>query len=348
MRGKLLSLLVLFAALAACDNQKVTHPLNYNPVDGGDTGDTGDGGPSFGLRDAGPDAGGSGSTGTSGESGSTGLTGGSTGLTTGGSTGVSTGGSSGTSGTTGTVDAGPRDAGFVDHDGDGLDDTFEAQTARAYLPYLSLDPNEGCGLGGIVYRVSPHPADPTYLRIVYDHLYQHSCGALGGTTHVGDAEAFALTVDPSQPPPLGIVHVVAISHAGGCNHTSSCTTHTPSGACASSPSCDLGTVQGTQRAVVYSSLGGHGSFATLNDCSSGCFAQCAMASTPTVPQLINVGEPDGQLITDLTTQGFVSFPNGWTETSLEHYDPWGDAGFGAGPVVAQQLTDPSLDTLICP
>ena len=347
MRGSVLTLLVAVAALIGCDNQKVSNPLNYGPGQDAGNGTTGDGGPSFGLLDAGPDAGGSGSTGTTGDDGSTGLTGGTTGVS--GTTGISgSTGDTGTSGTSGTVDAGPRDAGFVDHDGDGLDDNFEAATARAYLPYLSMDPNESCGLGGIVYRVSPHPSDPTYLRIVYDHLYQHSCGGLGGNTRIGDAEAFAITVDPSQPPPLGIVHVVAISHAGGCSHTSSCTTHTPSGACASSPSCDLGAVQGTQRAVMYASLGGHGSFATLNDCSSGCFAQCAMASSPTVPELINVGEPNGQLVTDLTTQGFISFPNGWTETSLEHYDPWGDAGFGTGPVVATQLTDTSLDTLICP
>src|SRR6184192_4013286 len=75
----------------------------------------------------------------------------------------------------------------ADLDGDGLADDLEDQLARDYLPYISLDPNDGCPLSGFVARVRKHPLDPTKVVIVYSQLYQNDCG-LGG--HVGDDEAF--------------------------------------------------------------------------------------------------------------------------------------------------------------
>src|SRR5262245_11444320 len=76
---------------------------------------------------------------------------------------------------------------FVDLDGDGLDDADEAAWAAAYLPYLSDDPDDGCPVSGIVYRVHPHPDDPAFVHIVYDRLYDDDCGLTG---HAGDNEVF--------------------------------------------------------------------------------------------------------------------------------------------------------------
>ena len=108
-------------------------------------------------------------------------------------------------------DAPPPDAMVVDRDGDGLDDAWEHEIAQAYLPFLSLDPADGCPLGGIVYRLRPHPLAPALLLVTYDHLYQDDCG-LGG--HVGDNEVFGVTVDPARPPPAGILAIRAIPHQG--------------------------------------------------------------------------------------------------------------------------------------
>src|SRR5262245_44692480 len=93
------------------------------------------------------------------------------------------GGAGGAASVDAAADAAPQ---IVDDDGDGLDDGWEQMVAEAYLPFLSLDPADGCPLGGIVYRLRPHPADPTLILILYDHLLQNDCGLNG---HVGDDEA---------------------------------------------------------------------------------------------------------------------------------------------------------------
>src|SRR5690242_19881289 len=88
------------------------------------------------------------------------------------STSTTTPGSGGSGGLPGTGGG----TGIVDQDGDGLDDAYEAMIAAKYLPYLSVDPADGCPLGGIVYRVHPHPANAALIHVVYDFLYQKDCG----------------------------------------------------------------------------------------------------------------------------------------------------------------------------
>ena len=107
----------------------------------------------------------------------------------------------------GAPDAGVPDAGVDagmpsgDLDGDGLDDAYEARLALDYLPVQGVHPQDGCPLGGIVYRARKHPLDPTLVFIVYVHLFERDCGI---TSHVGDNEVFSVTINPATPAPGGI------------------------------------------------------------------------------------------------------------------------------------------------
>ena len=270
-------------------------------------------------------------TGTGGGS-TTGAGGGTTGGT---ATATGTGGSGST--TTGTGGSAP-----VDLDLDGVDDALEAEVAATYLPYLSIDPGDGCPLGGIVYRVSPHPADPSKLLVYYDHLFQDDCG-LGG--HVGDNEVFAITADPAVPPPAGIVAIKAISHQGTlCERTSEC------GACGL-PACDLAVKNGAAYPVVFSSKDKHAGYATLDACGAfqTCFDSCSLAPQGADVPMVNAGEPAAHLTENLTTDGFITAANGWTAPELLDYNPW-EAGkdFGGAGAVADDLVDPAFVTATCP
>src|SRR5947207_3208923 len=59
----------------------------------------------------------------------------------------------------------------VDADGDGLDDADERAWADEYFPFYAIHPSDGCKTHGVVYRLSPHPADASKLAITYDVLY---------------------------------------------------------------------------------------------------------------------------------------------------------------------------------
>jgi hypothetical protein len=72
---------------------------------------------------------------------------------------------------------GPDARAVVDLDDDGLDDALEQQLAMTYVPYLSLDPDDGCPLSGLVARVRKHPADPSKVLIVYSHLFGDAAAA---------------------------------------------------------------------------------------------------------------------------------------------------------------------------
>lgn len=236
------------------------------------------------------------------------------------------------------VDAAPP---LVDEDGDGLDDALEARLAADYLPYLSLHPSDGCPLGGIVYRLRPHPGDAAKIHVIYVHLFERDCGLNG---HVGDDEVFAMTIDPAAPPPAGIVAIKAISHQGTlCERTSQC------GACPGLSACDTALVEGVAWPVVYTSKDKHATYARKSSCGFGtCFDTCELNPTRAVPPLVNAGEPDAPLVNDLTTQGFITAANGWTEPSLMNFDPWDPTkDFGSAGNVRGDLTDPEFDTPAC-
>lgn len=256
---------------------------------------------------------------------------------------IQTDGSQGSDGSSSGPDAASAadGAASADDDGDGIPDDREAMLAAAYLPFINVDPNDGCPLGGMLYRVFAHPMDPTLISIIYDHLYQSDCGLAG---HNGDDEAFGITVDPTVPPPAGIIAMVAISHQGTfCEVDSSC------GKCPGQTACPTVMLNGQSWPVIYSSENKHGSYVSLADCASSlCFDSCSQATAPTTLPLSNAGEPGGHLVENLTTMGFITAANGWTDMSLFNFNPW-DASktFGGAGNIAGDLVDTSFVAAAC-
>lgn len=233
---------------------------------------------------------------------------------------------------------------LVDDDHDGLHDPDEQRLASDYLPFLSLDPNDGCPLAGVVARVRKHPADATKILIVYSHLFQRDCGLSG---HVGDNEAFGVAIDPSVPPPAGILAIRTASHQNTpCERISECTT------CATDPrpKCDVATDGGAHWPVLYASKDKHGQYATKARCSliGTCFDQCALNSARALPPVLDVGEPGYARVVDLTADGFITPQNGWTEAALMNFDPWDPAtDFGGAGNIAGDLQDTTFEPAPC-
>ena len=224
---------------------------------------------------------------------------------------------------------------IVDNDADGLDDALELQLAADYLPYFSLDPGDGCPLSGLVARVRKHPADPTKISIIYSHLFQRDCGLAG---HVGDNEAFGIAIDPTVPAPAGILAILTASHQNTpCERISECTT------CASDArtKCDVADVAGVAWPVLYASKDKHGQYASMSKCGFGtCFDQCTLNPQRELVPIINVGEPGHAFTNNLTTDGFITPANGWTELDLMNFDPWDTTkDFGGAGNIAGDLQD---------
>jgi len=250
-------------------------------------------------------------------------------------------------GSDGAIGGSDAAAALTDDDQDGLDDAQELAWARAYLPYISHSPTEQCKTGGLLVRVSPHAQDPTLVHIIYDYLYNDDCGtAIGGIGgHDGDDEVFAATIDPAQPPPAGIIALKAISHQGTpCERDSTC------GKCSGLTACATLPIAGVAWPAVWPSKDKHGSYVDRADSCSAfatCFDECDDATAPTVPEIVNAGEPAHPLIHDLTDHGFITTANGWTHMELFHFDPWKDQTFGSAGNVSQDLVDPAFDTPAC-
>jgi hypothetical protein len=231
----------------------------------------------------------------------------------------------------------------TDRDQDGLDDAMELAWAQQYLPFFSLAPDENCPTSGIVVRVSPHPT-AGFVHIIYDVLYNDDCGLEG---HVGDDERFALTINPSMPPPLGIVSIKGIAHKGTfCEKSSEC------GRCPGETACATLPENGTPWPAVWASKDKHSNYVNrAENCefTNTCLDQCNDRSVPVMPAIVNVGEPCHPLVSNLTTMGFITTQNGWTHQELFNYDPWGGQFFGGGGgMLSADLTDPALDTPACP
>lgn len=242
----------------------------------------------------------------------------------------------------GAGDAGQPDAGavVVDLDFDGLDDAWEAQLALQYLPVLALHPQDGCPLGGIVFRLRPHPMDPDggLLAVTWTHLYERDCGL---TSHVGDNEAFGGTIDPALPPHLGLVALRAISHQNTlCERTTTC------GSCPGLTPCER--TDAGEKPMLYASKDKHGGYVSLSGCGTfTCLDTCAVGRQLGVP-VVNAGEPNFPLTRDLSDGGgFITTANGWTEQSLFHFDPWGAADFGGAGNVKGDLEDTAFLTPAC-
>jgi hypothetical protein len=236
----------------------------------------------------------------------------------------------------------PPDANlFVDVDLDGLDDGDELAWAIAYRPFLSVADDDECALGGIVLRVFPHPEDPTLVAIIYDHLFETDCG-LGG--HTGDNEVFGATIDPAQPPPAGLVALVAASHQNTiCERVSEC------GKCPGLTACDTAMQGGVPTPVIYTSKDKHATYASLDACDplATCFDACSLASASDDPPMVNAGEPAAHMVDDLTAQGFITTANGWSAREVFDFDPWGPEDFGGAGNVGEDLVDPAFIAAAC-
>jgi hypothetical protein len=102
--------------------------------------------------------------------------------------------------------------------------------------------------------------------------------------------------------------------------------------------------------VVYSSKDKHGNYATLAQCPTfgTCFDQCSLDQHRARPPIVNAGEPGHHMVSDLTTQGFITAANGWTEQSLMHFDPWNPAqDFGGAGNIAGDLVDDAFTAAPC-
>ncbi len=243
------------------------------------------------------------------------------------------------------LDAPDGAPGIVDNDHDGLDDAREQQLAEQYLPYVSLDPDDGCPRSGIVARVRTHPADPTKILIVYSHLFENDCGLSG---HVGDNEAFGIAIDPAVPAPGGILAIKTASHQHTpCERDTECSTCPGD----SRPACDRIADGNAEWPVLYASKDKHGQYATLGGCSllETCFDQCTLSPTRWRPPVLDVGEPSAPRIHDLTVQGFITAANGWSAPELMNVDPWdGGHDFGGAGNIADDLQDDAFVPAACP
>lgn len=231
----------------------------------------------------------------------------------------------------------------MDGDGDGIDDALEQTLAETYLPFLSLDPTDGCPRGGIVFRLYPHPENSAYIHIIYDHLFENDCGALNG--HVGDNEVFGATIDPKVPPPAGIIALRAVTHQGElCEKTTQC------GVCPGQKACATAMKNGKDYPVVFSSKDKHASFVEQNQCMIlPCGDSCALNPMDTPVILVNAGEPDKHLTENLTENGFITEANGWSEPDLFNFNPWDPAKtFGGAGNIADDLQDNAFLTPVCP
>ena len=231
-------------------------------------------------------------------------------------------------------DATSPDSAQADLDGDKLADATEALLAKQYFPYLSLSPKDKCPRHGVLYRLSPHPADATKIMIWYVVLYERDCGALG---HVGDDEVFGAVVDPLKPAPAGLLALRAISHQGTlCQKVTTC---------GSLPKCSPCTTakRGSQLfPVVFASVHKHGGYVKEQTCDLNLLCDlggCTLNSKPSTPPMVNAGEPGKPLVTNLTTAGLITSANGWTEAQLLNFNPWSKSKFGKAGVVSDDLTD---------
>jgi hypothetical protein len=212
----------------------------------------------------------------------------------------------------------------TDADGDGLDDDFEREIAELNFPKVYLATSEPCGTPrGVIYRARRHPQNPSRVAVTYIVLYGVDCGTLNG--HLGDAESFAITVDldvePGAPATVGIE---AWAHAGTvCASTSSCDAQAGTSACGFADGDG-----GVGEMIVYASAAKHASYLSSSTCIDNCFDSCNMGDRISGP-LLNVGEPDHPMVTDLTTQGFVQAADGW-DAKLLHFNPWSALEFAGG------------------
>ncbi len=227
----------------------------------------------------------------------------------------------------------------TDRDADGLEDAEEDRLAKAYLPFLSLDPSDQCPTSGLVVRVTPGER-AGQVRLRYAWIFDRSCAQVKSE---GGGGSFALVVDPARAAPDGLISVRAIARRDtSCQRASTC------GRCAGESSC--ATLGDASLPAVWASTDSHALYADRpRTCTqvNNCAATCVDASQASAPPVLNVGEPDAPLIHDLTDEGFIRPELGWQSASLMHYDPWGGKPFGSISPIVRLLADEIDDPPTC-
>jgi hypothetical protein len=188
-----------------------------------------------------------------------------------------------------------------------------------------------------VVRVTP-AEHPGQVRLRYGWLFDRACL---DTTQEGDGGSFSIVVDSTRAGSAGIVALRAVGRQDTtCQRLSTC------GRCAGQPSCaELG-----GRAAVWAARGRHTSYANQPvSCTQvgNCHAECVDAPQGSVPPIVNVGEPEAQLVHDLTDEGFIRPELGWQSPSLLHHDPWGGQPFGTSSAIAARLSASLIDPSTC-
>src|SRR5262249_43983063 len=143
-------------------------------------------------------------------------------------------------------------------------------------------------------------------------------------------EAFAVTVDlDAQPGPAATVGILASAHRNtACDSTSTCETGPGMRACAP---------EGAARTLVFASANKHANYLDIETCRGNCVDRCAPGPIDLETPLLDVGQPEAPLTTDLTRSGLLVASMGWSPQLL-HFDPWSSGNFGdAGRVRAQLL-----------
>jgi hypothetical protein len=140
----------------------------------------------------------------------------------------------------------------------------------------------------------------------------------------------------------------AISHQGTpCERDSTCGRCPGLSACETLADASRG---GVAWPAVWPSKDKHGSYVSRGaSCSAfgTCFDSCEDATSPTVPQIVNAGEPGHPLTHDLTAAGLITAANGWKNQELFGFDPWSNQSFGGAGNVTGDLTDPAFVTPAC-
>jgi len=125
----------------------------------------------------------------------------------------------------------------------------------------------------------------------------------------------------------------AWAHAGtACGSASSCATGAAMCGCAENAAASS-----PSEVVIYASADKHANYLSQSTCNGNCLDHCSRG-TRLVGPLLNVGEPDHPMVTDLTTQGFVQSAWGWSDALL-HFNPWSTAQFSGGGRLDQPLTE---------
>jgi hypothetical protein len=209
----------------------------------------------------------------------------------------------------------------ADSDGDGLDDTFEDDLARRFMPSLWFASGEKCISpassalpGTVLVRVRPHPADASKIALGYSVLYADDCGSLFGIgKHKGDVEPLSLTlsVNAACPSGYGAYSIKTISHEG------SSTEHVDEELLSNSCAWDRDSAEHSRVARVFVAKSKHGNYLSLESCDRSGFLsldKCGQAFTREF-RVYNTGEDGARRLDSLSDYGFPG-EFAWSEVNF--------------------------------